>query len=166
MEVINVRRSIRNFTSKEVEEEKIEELLRAGMQAPSALNQQPWEFIVIRKEETMKSLATISPYATPLVSASLAIIVVTNKDNVRAEGIEDQDMAACVQNILLEVVNQGLGAVWLGVKPVEERMKFISEMFSLPNNIEPFAIIAVGYSTTPNVFVDRFDESRIHFDKY
>ncbi len=166
METINIRRSIRSFTDKKVESEKIEKLLRAAMQAPSAGNQQPWEFVVVQNEEVKEKLSTISPYAKPIKNAPLAIVLVEKTTGLNFPENSTQDMGACAQNILLEVVELGLGAVWLGVKPDEARMDIVSKTLNLPENISPFAVIAVGYSDAENKFVDRFDETRIHNDTY
>ncbi|MFV0424515.1 MAG: nitroreductase family protein [Bacilli bacterium] len=166
MNTINIRRSIRSFNGVEVEDEKVLELLKAGMQAPSAMNQQPWEFVVVRDKNVREKLSEISPYAKPIVLGSVVIVLTINNNNVKVVGKQDQDMGACTQNILLEAVEQGLAAVWIGVKPDVERMNIISDVLSLPDNIEPFAIIAVGYSDVENKFIDRFDKEKIHFDKY
>ncbi len=166
MEAINIRRSIRNFRNEKVEDEKIEKLLRAGMQAPSAGNQQPWEFVVVQDVETKEKLSNISPYAKPIMAAPLAIVLVENTKNYKFQENSSQDMGACTQNILLEAVEVGLGAVWLAVKPDEARMKKVSEILGLPSDIIPFAVLAIGYSDSKNKYVDRFEESKIHYDKY
>ncbi len=166
MKIIDIRRSIRKFSDKQVEDEKILKLLKAGMQAPSAMNQQPWEFVVVKDEQVKNNLATISQYANPIALCSVAIVLVINNKNILSKGKQDQDMGACAQNILLEVVEQGLGAVWIGVKPDVERMSIISNELLLPEEVEPFAILAVGYSDSENVFVDRFDATKIHYEKY
>ncbi len=166
MDIINNRRSIRSFRDIKVEDEKIEKLLRAGMQAPSAGNQQPWEFVVVQSNDVREKLSKISPYATPIKNAPLDIVLLEKVDGLRFPENSTQDMGACAQNILLEAVELGLGAVWLGVKPDESRMEIVSEILGLPQNVRPFAIIAVGYSDAENKFVDRFDSGRIHYEKY
>ncbi len=165
METINIRRSIRTFTDKVVEQEKIEKLLRAGMQAPSARNQQPWEFIVIRNQESKKELSKVHEAAKPVELANV-IILVLNRTDAERPMMVDQDMGACTQNILLEVAELGLGAVWIGVKNVPERMEFVAKTLNLPKTVEAFAIIAIGYSETENKYIDRYDESRVHVEKY
>ncbi len=166
METINIRRSIRNFTNQEVESGKIEKLLRAGMQAPSAGNQQPWEFVVVSKEDIKEKLSTISPFAKPIKDAPIVIVLVERLTGLKFPQNSTQDMGACAQNILLEVVELGLGAVWLGVKPEEDRMEIVAKTLNLPKEVAPFAVIAVGYSESENKFVDRFDETRIHYNQY
>lgn len=168
MESIFTRRSIRKYEEKVVEKDKIEKLLRAAMQAPSAGNQQPWEFLVVENKETLGKLSEISPYATMLKEAPLAIIVLSNEEKMKFPEYWQQDLGAATQNILLEAVELGLGAVWLGVAPLKDREDFIRKIFNLPHNIRPFNIIVLGYPKDPqiNKFVDRYEENRVHFEKY
>ena len=168
MENIFVRRSIRKYKNIQIEKEKIEKLLHAAMQAPSAGNQQPWEFLILENKETLGKLSKISPYATMLKEAPLAIIVLSNTEKMRFPEYWQQDLGAATQNILLEAVELGLGSVWLGVAPLKEREDFIKEMFNLPNEVTPFNIIVLGYPSEgqENKFVDRYDEARVHFEEY
>lgn len=168
MENIFTRRSIRKYEEKVIEKQKIEKLLKAAMQAPSAGNQQPWEFLVIENKETLNKLSEISPYATMLKECPLAIIVLSNEEKMRFPEYWQQDLGAATQNILLEAVELGLGSVWLGVAPLKDREEFIKKIFNLPQNITPFNIIVLGYPKEPqiNKFVDRYEENRVHFEKY
>jgi nitroreductase len=168
MDTIDTRRSIRTYTDQLVENDKIEKLLRAGMQAPSAANQQPWEFLVIQDKETLDILSLMSPYSRLASKAPLVIIPLGNVDRMKIEENWQQDMSAATENILLEAVELNLGAVWLGVAPSEERMDYLSNCFDLPPNLKPFAIIAIGYPLkgSENKFVDRYDETRVHFERY
>lgn len=164
-EVIQKRRSIRNYEKRPVEKEKIEKLLKAGMQAPSAANQQPWEFIVVEDKETLQKLSNAHIYAGPIKNASLGIIVLLNEKYLTFKQYCQQDLAAATENILLAAVELGLGAVWMGITPEEDRMAFMKEFFNLPQGIEAFAMLAIGYSSD-NKFEDRFDKTRIHYEKY
>ncbi len=168
MNEIYTRRSIRRYTDQKVEAEKIDKLLRAAMQAPSGMNQQAWEFLVIEDKETLNKLSRISPYASAVASSSATIIVLGNEKEMRVPQDWQQDLGAATQNILLETVTQGLGAVWIGVAPIEDHMNFISDMFDLPNHIHPFSIIPVGYPVEgqSNKFVDRYIPSKVHHEKY
>ncbi len=167
MNFIFTRRSVRQFTDKKIEKEKIIKILSAAMQAPSAGNQQPWEFIVIDDKNKLSTLSNFSPYASCLKNATSGIIVLSNSKYLKFPDYVDQDLGACTQNLLLETVNQGLGAVWLGAKGAD-RENFISKFFDLPSHVTPFAVIALGYPTSnkSNYFLDRFDDSRIHFKNY
>lgn len=164
-EAIKIRRSVRKYEDKPVEKEKIEELLRAAMQAPSAGNQQPWEFIVVENKETLQQLAKASPYAAPVKNAPLGIVVLAKDEFLKFPSCWQQDLSAATENMLLKAVELGLGAVWLGIAPEKERMEFIKALFRLPQGVRPFALLAIGYSSE-NHFVDRFDASRIHYEKY
>lgn len=168
MEAIMMRRSIRKYSDRPVEAEKIDKLLRAAMQAPSAGNQQPWEFIVVQDKETLAALSGVSPYAKLIASAPLAVIMLANDQRLQAGAYWEQDMSAATENLLLEAVNQNLGGVWLGVAPLEERMSFVSEVFGLEKGLMPFAIVALGYpaESQKNSFTDRYDPSRIHYETY
>lgn len=163
-EIFN-RRSIRKYEDRPIEKEKIEKLLRAAMQAPSAANQQPWEFIVVQDKELLKKLSEASPYSKMVASSGVTFVLLSRKEGLIFADCSPQDMGAAAENLLLEAVELGLGAVWLGIKPVEERMDYVKNMFNLPENIEAFALIPVGYPDgQKNQFVDRFDETRVHYE--
>lgn len=165
-EGIQKRRAIRKYEKRSIEKEKIEKLLRAAMQAPSAANQQPWEFIVVENKETLEKLSEAHLYAKPVKEAPLAILVLSKReDDLIFPQYWQQDLAAATENILLAAVELGLGAVWMGVAPEEDRMNYIKELFQLPQGVKAFAMLSVGYSSD-NKVVDRFDASRIHYEKY
>ncbi|MFT5872331.1 MAG: nitroreductase [Clostridium sp.] len=164
MQAIFNRRSIRKYEDRPVEKEKIEKLLRAAMQAPSAANQQPWEFLVIEDKEVLNKLAQTSPYSKMVASSAVTFVLLSRKEGLLAPGCVPQDMGAAAENLLLEAVELELGAVWLGIASIQDRMEYIKKLFKLPENIEPFALIPVGYPDgQENKFVDRFDETRVHY---
>jgi len=162
------RRSVRRYTDQKVEKEKIESLLRAAMQAPSACNQQPWEFIVVEDKQTVEQLSKFSPYARMLLEAPLAIIILEKTTDLIAPAFTQQDLGACTQNLLLQAVEEKLGAVWLGVSKGDDREKFIVDMFNIPTEFRPFGVISVGYpmDADANSFVDRYDEKRVHYGSF
>ncbi len=168
MNSIFTRRSVRKFSDKEVEQEKISNVLKAGMQAPSSMNQQAWEFIVVKDKEIRAKLSGFKPGGALVNLCDTVIIVLGNQNNMKAPVMWQQDLGCCSQNIMLEAVNLGLGSVWLGCAPNEERMNFIKELFSLPEGVNPYCVLALGYplEDDANKFVDRFDESKVHFEKY
>ncbi len=161
MKEIFRRTSIRRYTPQPVEEEKIEQLLRAAMAAPSARNQQPWEFYAITNPELLQTLSTCSPYATPLKEAPLGIVVCGKKDAPRQEYVQI-DCSAATENLLLEAVSLGLGAVWMGIAPIEERMEAARQILSLPDHLYAFAFIACGYPGDNPVQENRYDQARVH----
>ncbi len=165
MNAIFTRRSVRTFLAKEVEQEKIEKLLRAAMQAPSAANQRPWEFMVIRGKENLLTLSQYNPYASCLKNADLGIIVLGNQERLIFPEYWQQDLAAATQNILLEATELELGTVWFGTAPDQERMAYIQKLYNLSDNLLPYSVIAVGYpkDSNANAFIDRFEENRVHY---
>lgn len=168
MNAIFKRRSVRNWNNKKVEREKIEKLLRAAMQAPSAGNQRGWEFIVIEKKSKLTELSAMSPYSGVLANASVAIVLVVNLKILRFSENWEHDLSAAAQNMLIQSVDEGLGGVWLGVTPINEREEFISGNLELPDYIRPFCVIALGYPEKEdgNKFIDYFNPKKIHFETY
>lgn len=168
---IFTRRSIRSFIKeKKVEQEKIDILLRAAQQAPSACNKQPWEFLVLNNEKVIDSIAPIDKHYVLAAKAPLVIIVLGNeKTSYRGEnGLAwyPQDLSASIQNILLQAAELGLGSVWIGTYPDEVRINGLKKHFNMPEYITPFAVIAIGYSEDKHKFVDRYDSSKVHYNKY
>ena len=167
MEAIFTRRSIRNFTSEQVTDEQITKLLQAAMAAPSAGNEQPWEFIVVRERASLEEITKFHQYSQMLKEAPAAIVVCA--DPGRSKYPFDywiQDCAAATQNILLAAVTAGLGTCWLGIYPQPERVEGLRKIFSIPESIVPFAIVAVGYAAKPVHISDRFDEKRVRVEKW
>lgn len=163
MSAIFERTSIRKYQNKEVEAEKIDKILRAAMAAPSAANQQPWEFYVVKKKETLAALAEKSPYGGCIRDAALAIVPVYRKNLMMPEFAEI-DMSAATQNILLEVTELGLGAVWIGVAPLADRMDSVRQILNVPEHLNPYAIIPIGYPVGDAQPKDRYDVERVHFE--
>ena len=166
MEGILTRRSIRKYTTKEVSEDQIEVLLKAAMYAPSASNQQPWHFIVIRDRNILNKIAEVHPYAKMLSQAALAILVCGDEERELSKGYWVVDCSAATQNILLAAHDLGLGAVWLGIHPREERKNEVRKIFDLPQNIQPMSIVSIGYPDEEKENPERFKPERIHYNKW
>jgi nitroreductase len=166
MEEIFKRRSIRKYKDKEVADEKIEKLLKAAAAAPSAGNEQPWHFVVIRDPDKLNHLAEVHPYAKMLKEAPLAIAVCADLDKQRHKGFWVQDCAAATQNILLEAVSLDLGAVWIGAYPNEKREKAVSESLEVPENIKTVSLISLGYPDEKKGKTDRLNDEIVHYDKW
>lgn len=166
MKAIWERKSVRKFEERTVEPEKIKKLLYAGMSAPTACNQREWEFIVVNDRELLKLLGNNNPYAAPAGRAPLVIIPVINRKRVSHGAYCDQDMGAACENILLEATILGLGSVWLGISPRKERMEQVSRVLHLPEYIEAFAMLAIGYSKDTLEEKNRFDEKRVHYNMF
>lgn len=166
MNAILNRKSIRKYTTAHVSKETVEELLRAGMAAPSAGNEQPWEFVVLRDKEIMKKITEVHPYSKMLLNTDVAIVVCGDVEKEVFKGLWVQDCAAATENILISVEDKGLGAVWLGVYPVEDRVEAIKKLLGLPSSVTPFSIIPIGYPDEQKSATDRFNQDRIHYDRW
>lgn len=168
MKAIDIRRSVRKFKNQDVEQEKIEKLMRAAMQAPSAGNQQPWEFVIVQEQGRREKISKMNPYSKIAVDTPLVIVVAANKERLRFAENMEQDLGACTENILLEAVELDLGAVWMSTYPQEERIACIRDAVNLPENLIPYCIVIVGYpdKEDANHFIDRFDETRIHYEVF
>ena len=158
------RASVRDFTDEPVSDADVEQLMRAAMAAPSAMNQQPWEFFLTRGHDMMVKLSHASMYARPLRKAALGIVVCQRKD-AKIPQIAPQDMGACMENLLLEATQLGLGAVWMGIAPDLERQARVAKIANLPQDLEAFSLVAVGHPKgEPHITgPSRYDESRVHW---
>ncbi len=166
MEAIFTRRSIRHYTDTLVPDDLLELVLRAGMAAPSAKNQQPWQFVVIRARATLDAIPQFHPYAQMLKEAGLAVIVCGDLRLETSKGRWQQDCCAAAQNMLLAAHAAGLGAVWVGVYPREEHVAKIRALLQLPDEVIPLAIIPLGFPAEKKKPADRFDRRRIHADRW
>ena len=172
IEAIAKRKSIRSFADKKVEPEKVESLLRAAMRAPSAMNGQPWEFIVVDDRDMITELKSFSPFAKPLKSAPLAIVVLeremAKRKLIGIAHMGAHDLGACTENILLQAVEEGLGAVWLGVMEDGKMQDKLRSILQYPKNLKAFSVIAIGYPAegVDLTSADRFEPDRIHYNGY
>ncbi len=164
MNAIFHRTSVRQFEERTVEQEKIEKILKAGMQAPTAGNQQAWEFYVVTNKDIINQLSSSSPYATTAKNAPVVIVVVSKKESKFNE-LLDVDAAIATENMWLEVDCLDLGAVMMAIAPFEDRMNKVKEILQLPDNVYAFALLPVGYPIKENKVIDRYDEHKVHYIK-
>lgn len=162
LDAIMNRRSIRRFTGQPLTEEQLDTLLRCAMQAPSAGNQQPWHFMVIQDKDMFRAIQDIHPYSAMLKEAPAAILVCGEAALQRYEGYWVQDCSAAVQNLLLGACGLGLGAVWLGIYPIPERVEGLRRILSIPESVTPFALVALGHPAEEKGFTDRYNAARVH----
>ena len=160
------RRSIRKYTEEPVSDEVIKTLLEAAMAAPSAGNQQPWHFIVIRDRAILDDIPKLHPYAQMVKEAPVAIVVCGDQRSVKYKDYWPQDCAAAAQNLLLAAHANNLGAVWCGVYPNEERVGPLRELLGIPPGVSPFSLIGMGHPDEEKPPAERFDASRMHADRW
>ena len=163
MNEIFKRVSIRKYEDKPVEQEKIEKILRAAMAAPSAGNQQPWEFYVVTDKEKIKALSECSPYAGCAAAAPAILVPCYRTEGLTFPGLEQVDLANATENALLEITALDLGGVWLAVVPDQERVGNVAKVLGTPDNLVPFALVPFGYPAEQRTQQDRYDEARIHY---
>ncbi len=168
---IFARRSIRAYDPKRrATKEQIEDVLDAAMHAPSAMNKQPWRFVVATDPETVRGISEIHPYCESLADAGAAIIVCGDLDaqfSTPCGGYYEYDCSAAAQNILLRAEEIGLGTCWCGIAPERERMDAFRKFFGMPKNIAPMALIILGYpAESPELEAPRYDKAKVHWQKW
>ena len=158
LQAIKTRKSVRSFSNKEIEDEKIEELMKAAMSAPSAVNRQPWHFYVIKDEDKKKEVikeVQFGKYKSPIIIIPCIKEIATIPFN---HDLAVCDLSAASENILLAAHDMGLGAVWCAVFPSKSHMKSVEKVLNAPIGITPFCAIFVGYPSED-------DKSKVK-DKY
>ena len=162
------RKSVRSFTSEPVSQEHIEAMLKAAMAAPTAVNYQPWRFVVVTDRAQLDAMAEILPYAKMLKQAPLAIVVCG--ETTWFEGRENpywqQDCSAATENLLLAAEALGLGAVWTGVYPNMQLAEPLGEFLGLPETVEPLCAIPIGHHDGTTQPRDKWKPENVHYGKW
>ena len=161
------RRSIRRYTDQPVDAGDVDTLLQAAMAAPSAADRKPWHFVVVTDRETLEALSVAHPYAKMLPHAPLCIVPCgvpeqSVPDRVGYTDFWVQDLAAATENMLIAAVGLGLGAVWCGVYPIEERIAAARQILGIPEGAVPFAYVPVGHPAVESPARTQFDSTRVH----
>lgn len=166
IEAIFTRRSIRRYTGEPVSEQELETVLRAGFHAPSAHNYKPVDFLIIKDKSKFETIASFHPYAKMLPQAEVCIIVCGDQKKQDMTGFLIEDCSAAIENMLLAAHGIGLGAVWCGLYPVEELTSQVREVCSIPGDIIPVGMIVLGQKGEEKKVFDRYDVTRLHYDKW
>ena len=145
MNIIFKRKSVRTYLDIDVDDVTVEQIIRAGMAAPSAKNQRPWEFYVVRNKETLAKLATCTPYARPVANAPVAIVACYRTKGIFEPMMTLLDMSCCCENMLIQAAALEMGSVWLSFAPHPERQEPAKKVLNLPEDLEVFAVLPVGY---------------------
>jgi len=167
MEALFSRRSIRKYSEGPITEEVLREVLEAAMSAPSAGNQQPWHFIIINDRNILDQVPSFHPHSHMIREAPVAILVCGDLKLEKHVGYWVQDCAAATENLLLAVHAKGLGAVWLGIFPREERVVGLRKLLGIPDHVVPLSLIPVGFpaeSKPPRP--DRYNAAKIHHNRW
>ena len=166
---IMTRTSIRQYTDEPVSKADIETMLRAGMAAPTAVNRQPWHFVVINSKEKLAELAGDNPRGGMLKKAPLAIVVCGNMDKAlpgQGRGFWVQDCSAATENILLAANAIGLGAVWTGLYPDENRAGEVAKVLKLPETFIPLCTIVIGHPAEQPTPKDKWKPENVSYNEF
>lgn len=170
LENIMTRTSVRQYQpDRAIGSDTVEMILKAAMSAPTAVNKQPWEFVVVNDRAVIDSLCAALPYAKMLAQAPLAIIPCGNMERaLEGEGRQlwIQDLSAATENLLLAVHAYGLGAVWTSVYPDSTRIADVSRVMNLPSSIIPLAVVPIGYPAGENTPKDKWDPTKVHYNTF
>lgn len=163
IESILTRKSVRNFINKEVEQEKIDTLLKAAMSAPSAVNKQPWKFVVVKNKDKIEEVKKAMPFGK--YNAPLVIVPCINDLATipLPHDLANCDLSAATENILLAAHALGLGAVWCAIYPSKNQIKKMRKVLELGISLSPFSCIFIGYPSEDDKskVKDKFKESNI-----
>jgi len=166
MDPVLSRRSVREYTAQPVSDDMLHTLLKAAMVAPSAGDERPWHFVVIDDQRIKEKIPEIHRFAPMAPNAPVALLVCGDENLQKHHGFWVQDCAAATENILIEAQQLGLGAVWLGVYPVEGRVQGFRRLLDIPEHVVPFALVLVGHPAEHKKPANRYDESRVHKDSW
>lgn len=165
-EAILKRRSIRKYTDKKIPDFLIQDLLKAAMYAPSAMNYQSWQFIVINERQKLEDILKIISHAEMLKSAQAAILICGDLNLDKNIDYLQQNCSAATQNLMLWAHGVGLGTCWIGVYPVKEIVIGLQKLFNLPENVIPISLVSIGYPAENPLPDERFKAEKIHYNKW
>jgi nitroreductase len=166
MDPVISRRSVRRYQERQISSENIDTLIQAAMSAPSADDERPWHFIVINDQSLKKMISETNPFSYVVSEAPVAILICGDISKQKIEGFWVQDCAAATENILIEAQLQGLGAVWLGIYPIDGRIECMRRLMNIPDGIIPFSLVVLGYPADVIEPSKHFDTTRIHYNMW
>lgn len=169
-ENIITRKSVRAYDpNKPIEKDVVEKLLKAAMAAPTAVNKQPWEFVVVDDKEIIAEYAKTQKGRVQFANAGILVVICGNMEKAlegEAQEYWVQDASAACENMLLAAHAFGLGAVWTGVYPIQKRVEDVSNFFKLPETIIPLCVVPVGYPAEDPAPKDKWVPEKVHWNKW
>ncbi len=166
LEAIHTRRSIREYQRKPVAPELVEQIIQAAMMAPSAGNARPWQFVVLDDPQILREVPRIHPHGAMAAEAPLAIMVCGDLKLEKYPGNWIADCSAATQNLLLAAHALGLGGVWTGLYPEQDRVRGFQQLLGLPEHVIPLVLVPIGYPLRPGRRQHRFDADKIHHNRF
>lgn len=169
LNAIQTRASVRQFTGEKITNEQIQTLLRCAMSAPSAINKQPWAFVVVTEDSLLRQMGEAFPYSRCGNGAACAFVMCGDLSKAiegEGQGFWINDVSAATENLLLAAHAMGLGAVWTGVYPSSERTAQVQAMLGLPEHVIPMCIVPVGVPAEQPAVKQKFKEENIHYNRW
>lgn len=171
IDCIMTRASVRSYTDTQVPDSIIEKILRAGMAAPTAANQQPWQFVVVTEQYLKDSITSAFEYTKMVENCSFAVVVCGDMDNLFKGDIPEggfwvEDCSAASENMLLAAHALGVGGVWCGIYPIKEREETLRHILNLPTTLTPLNVMAFGYPSQPVSPKDKWKPEKIHYNTF
>ncbi len=171
IDCIMTRASVRSYTGEQINDSIVNKILRAGMAAPTAANQQPWYFVVINEQSLKDSITAAFEYTKMVENCSFAVVVCGDMDNLFKGDIPDggfwvEDCSAASENMLLAAHALGVGGVWCGIYPLKDREQRLRSILNLPSNLTPLNVMAFGYPSQQVAPKDKWDPAKIHYNSY
>ena len=160
------RRSIRKYTDQTIPSESIDKLLKSAMYAPSAMNNQAWQFIVVNQRKKLDKILKVIPHAEMLKSAQAAVLICGDLNLEKNIDYIQQNCSAATQNIMLCAHGLGLGSCWIGVYPVKETISGLQDLFKLPEYVIPISLVSLGYPAENPIAEDRYKTEKVHFNHW
>lgn len=162
MQEIYVRRSIRKYLDKEISDEDIKKILKAGMNAPTARNLKPYEFIVVRNKETLSKLSEMKKNAYFAKDSNVTIVLLARE----LSDYWQQDLGAVSENMLLQATRLGIGSCWVGITPNIEYENYTRSVLGIPENVRVFSLMTLGYPGEEKQPNDNYYEEKVHYEKF
>lgn len=166
MDILFSRKSVRSYKPDMISDEDINYILKAAMASPTAGNAREWHFMVIKNKKTHEEIMKIHTAAQMIKNAPAAIIVCAEPNVEKFPGFWPQDAGAATQNILLAATAKGIGSVWCGIYPREERVAKFQELLNIPENIVPVSMIVLGYEDGDTPLKERWEPSKIKYETW
>lgn len=171
IDCIMTRASVRSYTSEQVPDSMITTILRAGMAAPTAANQQPWHFVVVTEPSLKDSITAAFEYTKMVEGCSFAVVVCGDMDRLFEGDMADggfwvEDCSAASENMLLAAHAMGLGGVWCGIYPLRDREQRLRGILNLPFNLTPLNVMAFGYPAQTPAPKDKWAPEKVHYNAY
>ena len=162
MEEIFLRRSIRKYENKEIEQEKLKQIIKAGMNAPTARNLKPFEFIIVKDKNILNQLSNTKKNSYFVKDSNITIVTLAKE----LSEFWQQDLGAVTQNILLEATHLNIGSCWIGIAPNIDYENYIRKVLNIPEDIRVFNMIALGFNGEKKEKNNNYYEDKVHYEKY